>query len=823
MGHALNGDAAAQDDDRRRDRPAEGRPGLGAAWSPRRSPTRRPRTPRSSAVGEAASRRRAGLRRDAARRRRLGEPATHAAQGHRALRRGDVHLGRRQQLHRQPDGHRRAQGRRRVGDVRRPERRDPDHAEATRARDPTALRRPTAPAARCGSGPRPSRRSSRASRWSTRRATPTATPAGTYRFVVNGLWRKGNADAPVHAHLGPVRRSSRGTASRSRTPQLDGDRPRHVRRRPERTIVKEQRIRGTSTPLAARRAPFTFTIGPVDFPDAAADQTATGRRFLDNDARLQRATSRDEVEHYCLDCRSATGSTPTGDLTATVTFHTAAATTTSRRCTSTDGHVPHRPRAGQRRDRGRRRSATPGATRAANRSADRSDPRLGRPRVRPAAWPSIRINEFTDPGCPWAWSAEPFRRRIDWLYGDRARVAACTSSASPSRRRTTSRRASRRRRWPARSATIAAEHRMPIATHERPRMAATLPACRAVVAARVHGGERPARALLRAAARPALRAASCSTSPRRSTAAARDARHRPGDAARAGWPTRPSRRRCATTWPPRASRSRPRACSTTSSPTGRAAAATRARATRSSGSRDGVTDRRPGLPAVRGLRRRCSANLLPGPRAARPDPSRSRRCSTGPASPLATQEVAVLLGLSFEGAREELGRVAVETHLGFDGLWTLPRYSRLSIAPSSDRASGARRRRRRRAPRARRARRRPPTQRTPSARAQAMSRGVSPMTSVRSRGCGAPSAPRARARDRPAARAVLVVGAEAALPGGEVSGRCPAARSFIRATGSRLPVTSESRTPSRAASASSSVGDARARRGRRGRRGRARA
>ena len=30
----------------------------------------------------------------------------------------------------------------------------------------------------------------------------------------------------------------------------------------------------------------------------------------------------------------------------------------------------------------------------------------------------VRITEFTDPGCPWAYSAEPIRRRLDWLYGD---------------------------------------------------------------------------------------------------------------------------------------------------------------------------------------------------------------------------------------------------------------------------------------------------------------------------------------------------------------------------------------------------------------------
>ena len=31
---------------------------------------------------------------------------------------------------------------------------------------------------------------------------------------------------------------------------------------------------------------------------------------------------------------------------------------------------------------------------------------------------SITITHYTDPGCPFAWSAEPARRRLQWLYGD---------------------------------------------------------------------------------------------------------------------------------------------------------------------------------------------------------------------------------------------------------------------------------------------------------------------------------------------------------------------------------------------------------------------
>jgi predicted DsbA family dithiol-disulfide isomerase len=61
---------------------------------------------------------------------------------------------------------------------------------------------------------------------------------------------------------------------------------------------------------------------------------------------------------------------------------------------------------------------------------------------------SITITHYTDPGCPFAWSAEPARRRLQWLYGDQLE-------------------------W-------------------RLRMAATLPACRAVVAVRRHAPEQEA-------------------------------------------------------------------------------------------------------------------------------------------------------------------------------------------------------------------------------------------------------------------------------------------------------------------------------------------
>src|SRR5688572_13631737 len=98
---------------------------------------------------------------------------------------------------------------------------------------------------------------------------------------------------------------------------------------------------------------------------------------------------------------------------------------------------------------------------------------------------AVCITEFTDPGCPWAWSAEPFRRRLTWLYGDALewRLRMVVLSERPQDHLD---RGFTPELLAEGSAQIAREHRMPIDTRMRPRMSATLPACRAVVAARVH-------------------------------------------------------------------------------------------------------------------------------------------------------------------------------------------------------------------------------------------------------------------------------------------------------------------------------------------------
>lgn len=296
----------------------------------------------------------------------------------------------------------------------------------------------------------------------------------------------------------------------------------------------------------------------------------------------------------------------------------------------------------------------------------------------------LRVNEYTDPGCPWAWSAEPARRRIDWLYGDALewRVHMVGLSSSPedyeAKGMTTASMASG-------FASIARDHHMPIATHERPRLAATMPACRAVVAAREHAGERAARALLRAL-RLRHFGGGLLDDPELIDAAADDAGL--GAETLHGWLADPAVDQ-ALAEDLRVSRD----------PLPAARVLDEKLADAEGGRRytcpsyelvrlsDEVRMAIPGFQPA-SVYEVALANLLPDVER-RPLPSSVEEVLAWAEEPLATAEIAALLDVSLEGAREELGRVAVETHLGFDGLWELPRYRKLSIADSSDSASGA--------------------------------------------------------------------------------------------------------------------------------------
>ncbi|MFL5886581.1 MAG: DsbA family protein [Thermoleophilaceae bacterium] len=108
----------------------------------------------------------------------------------------------------------------------------------------------------------------------------------------------------------------------------------------------------------------------------------------------------------------------------------------------------------------------------------------------------IEIAHFADPACPWDFSAEPARFRLRWLYGDQIewRDHLVVLSESPDE-------------YVAKGFTPEVQERalavlqrrfsMPIDLSRRPRMMATIDACRAVVAARVHGPAGSAEALLR--------------------------------------------------------------------------------------------------------------------------------------------------------------------------------------------------------------------------------------------------------------------------------------------------------------------------------------
>jgi predicted DsbA family dithiol-disulfide isomerase len=277
----------------------------------------------------------------------------------------------------------------------------------------------------------------------------------------------------------------------------------------------------------------------------------------------------------------------------------------------------------------------------------------------------VRITEYTDPGCPWAYSAEPFRRRLSWLYGDalewRVRLVGLAESGDEYEERGfTPERQSKA------FASIARDHGMPIDTSVRPRMAATIPACRAVVAARLHAPDRMRRLLRRLRVRHF--AGRLLDDPETIAAAARDADIDPAELERwaAGADAEAALREdmAAARAPIDAARVLDEKLANWSG--GRRYTCPSYEIERVS---DGVQIAVPGFQpfAVYDV---VTANLVPG--LERRDPPESVEevlRSTG--TPLATKEVAVVCDIGFAEAREKLGRVAAEQHVGADGFWSL--------------------------------------------------------------------------------------------------------------------------------------------------------
>lgn len=109
---------------------------------------------------------------------------------------------------------------------------------------------------------------------------------------------------------------------------------------------------------------------------------------------------------------------------------------------------------------------------------------------------TVNVTHFTDPGCPFAYSAEPQLWRLKWRYGSQLKWTTRLVGL-----------ASSREEYAAKGLTpelvqqgfesLEAQVGMPFDLSLRAAVAATLPACREVVAAREHAGTEVADALLR--------------------------------------------------------------------------------------------------------------------------------------------------------------------------------------------------------------------------------------------------------------------------------------------------------------------------------------
>jgi hypothetical protein len=276
----------------------------------------------------------------------------------------------------------------------------------------------------------------------------------------------------------------------------------------------------------------------------------------------------------------------------------------------------------------------------------------------------VRIDEFTDPACPWAYSAEPFRHRLDWLYEGalewepRMVVLADTPADYEEKGLTPE-------KLHDGYVQIAADHRMPIDTRERPYVAGTRAACKAVVAARVHSDPATTRRLLRAFRIRNFRG-ELLDEPATITGACADA----GIEDLESWLEDPeveaelqrdiddARR------PMQAARVLDHKLANFSG--GRRYTCPSYEITRL---RDDVTISVPGFQPF-AVYDAIFANLVPGFER-RPAAESVEEVLGWRGIPLSTQEVAVLCDVSFDAAREELGRVAIQEYVGADGFWHL--------------------------------------------------------------------------------------------------------------------------------------------------------
>lgn len=279
----------------------------------------------------------------------------------------------------------------------------------------------------------------------------------------------------------------------------------------------------------------------------------------------------------------------------------------------------------------------------------------------------LRVTQYTDPACPWAWSAEPFRRHLDWRYGDQLEwvthmVVLAEDPAEFEAKGFTPEKLAKG------MTSIAAEHGMPIDTAVRSRMAASLPACRAVVAAMLRGRPGEADSLLRALRIRHFADEGFLDDEAMIRAAAADAGI-DGDAL-LGWSAGDD------------VESALRADMAAARNPSPAALAQDERLGAWEGGRrytcpsyelESVdTGQRISAPGFQSfMTYEVAAGTLAPEAEQRAAPGSVEELLAWAGEPLATQEVAQVCELTRTEARQQLGRVATERHLGADGLWSL--------------------------------------------------------------------------------------------------------------------------------------------------------
>ncbi len=276
----------------------------------------------------------------------------------------------------------------------------------------------------------------------------------------------------------------------------------------------------------------------------------------------------------------------------------------------------------------------------------------------------VRITEFTDPACPWAYSAEPFRHRIDWLYEGRIEWEPRMVVLADTREEQEEKFSPEQLADSVRK--IAAEHLMPMDTRAKPYVPPSRPACGLVVAARVHSDRRAVRRALRS-----LRIRNFSGELIDDPATIRGAADDAGIGAELDeWLADPEVEReldsdaAAARRPMPAARVLDHKLANWSG--GRRYTCPSYEITRLE---DGVTISVPGFQPF-AVYDAILANLVPG-LDRRDSPASAEEVLRWRGFPLSTQEVATVLDASFDRAREDLGRIATQDYVGADGFWHL--------------------------------------------------------------------------------------------------------------------------------------------------------